>query len=481
MVAEVVQLTESKKQIQVLHRLFEAQRRAFHENMTPSLEERRENLKRLKQVLLRHKERLIQAINADFGNRSRDETLLAEMMPSVQGINYALKNLRDWMRPSRRHVGLLFMPAKNEVHYQPLGVIGIIVPWNYPLYLAIGPLTCALAAGNRAMIKMSEYTPKTAECLKAVLAEAFHEDLVAVITGDQDVAVEFSKKAFDHLLFTGSTAVGRHVMRAAAENLTPVTLELGGKSPAIISADVPMKDAAERICFGKSFNAGQTCVAPDYVLCPRDRIEQFVEQVQASFATFYPSLKDNRDFTSIIDERQYNRLKSYLADARKKGARIIEINPAREDLSEGTRKIPLTLVLDAKDNMKVMQEEIFGPILPVVPYSSLQDALDYVNERPRPLALYYFGYNRDEQQHVIKHTRSGGVCINDTLMHVAQDDMPFGGVGHSGTGRYHGHEGFQTFSCVKSVHTKQRLNSGALIFAPHGTLLHKLVYSIFIR
>lgn len=481
MVAEVIQLTESKKQIQTLNRLFDAQRQAFRQNMTPSLEERKDNLKRLKQALLSHKKQLIEAINEDFGSRSPDETLLAEMMPSVQGINYALKNLKSWMSPSKRHVSLLFFPAKNEVQYQPLGVVGIIVPWNYPLYLAIGPLTCALAAGNRVLIKMSEYTPKTAETLKAVLAEVFQEDLVAVVTGDADVAVEFSRKPFDHLLFTGSTAVGKHVMRAAADNLTPVTLELGGKSPAIISADVPMKDAAERLCFGKSFNAGQTCVAPDYVLCPRDRVDQFVEQFRSSFASFYPTLKHNRDFTSIIDERQHKRLKSYLDDARKKGARIIEVNPAKEDMSEGTNKMPLYLVLNANDSMKVLQEEIFGPILPIIPYNSLQEALDYINDRPRPLALYYFGYNKREQEYVLTHTRSGGVSINDTLMHVAQDDMPFGGVGHSGTGRYHGREGFETFSCVKGVHIKQRMNSGSLVFAPHGTLLHKLVYSVFIR
>ncbi len=481
MVAEVVQLTDHTDPLHALHRIFDNQRHEFNQHMTPSLAERKDDLLRLKRAVLNHKARLIDAINTDFSSRSCDETLLAEIMPAVQGINYTLKHLKRWMKPSRRHVSTMFWPARNEVQYQPLGVVGIIAPWNYPLFLALGPLISALAAGNRAMIKMSEFTPATTEALKLMLRETFSENKVAVITGAADVAIEFSRKPFDHLLFTGSTAVGHHVMRAAAENLTPVTLELGGKSPAIVSTTVPMKDAAERICFGKAFNAGQTCVAPDYVLCPQARLDEFVEQFQACATRFYPTLKHNRDFTSIIDERQRARLQSYLDDAREKGARIITINPAQEDFSEGTLKLPLHLVLDVTENMKVMREEIFGPILPVVAYETLPNALAYINERPRPLALYYFGYDKSEQRHVLDQTRSGGVCINDTLVHVAQDDLPFGGVGHSGTGRYHGFEGFQTLSCVKAVHIKQRFYTGPLMFAPHGSLLHRLIFWRFIR
>ncbi|GAA3561252.1 coniferyl aldehyde dehydrogenase [Marinobacter xestospongiae] len=479
--ATVIELTESKKQIQHIGQVFNAQRAAFRKNPMPSATERLENLKRLKRALLSNQERLLEAIDQDFSCRSRDETRIAEIMPSVQGINYAMKHLDGWMKPSKRHVSVLFQPASNQVFYQPKGVVGIIVPWNYPLFLAIGPLVAALAAGNRAMIKMSEFTPHTSALVHDILSATFPEDLVSVILGEADVAADFSGRAFDHLLFTGSTSVGRIVMRAAAENLTPVTLELGGKSPALVSADVPMADAAQRIAFGKAFNAGQTCVAPDYVLCPADRLQSFVDEFRSQFSTMYPSLRDNDDYTAIINERQYDRLRGYLDDARDKGAEIIEINPAGENLSDGTRKIPLTLVLNTTPDMKLMQDEIFGPILPVVSYDSLDDAIHYINERPRPLALYYFGYDKGLQQHVTESTHSGGMCINDALMHVAQDDLPFGGIGDSGMGHYHGKEGFLTFSHARSIFTKQRFNSGKYVYAPHGTAMHKLVYKLFIR
>ncbi|MFE8070558.1 coniferyl aldehyde dehydrogenase [Marinobacteraceae bacterium S3BR75-40.1] len=481
MVANVVRLTESKKQIQQVHRLFSGQQSAFARNTMPSLAERRENLKRLKRALLEQQDALIEAIDRDFSCRSADETMLAELMPSVQGINYALKNLHSWMKPSKRHVSLLFQPASNKVHYQPLGVVGIIVPWNYPLYLAVGPLVGALAAGNRVMIKMSEFTPHTSSLFKALIEDNFPQDQVAVVTGDADVAAEFSSKPFDHLLFTGSTAIGRHVMRAAAENLTPVTLELGGKSPALIAPDVPMKEAAERLAFGKSFNAGQTCVAPDYVLCPADRVNSFVDEFRSAFAKMYPTVKDNRDYTSILNERQHGRLQHYLQDAREKGARIIEVNPGNEHFGDDTRKMPVHLVLDVTEDMLIAQEEIFGPILPVRTYGAIDEALEYINSQPRPLALYYFGYDRQAQQYVMDRTHSGGMCINDTLMHVAQDDMPFGGVGTSGMGHYHGKEGFLTFSNARGVFAKQRFNSGKMVYPPHGTLLHKLVYKFFVR
>ncbi len=481
MVANVVRLTESKKQVQHLGRLFRQQREAFRQNPMPSVTERRENLKRLKRALLSHKDQLVEAIDQDYGCRSEDETLLAEMMPSIQGINYALKHLDEWVKPSKRHVGMLFQPASNKVHYQPLGVVGIIVPWNYPLYLAVGPLTGALAAGNRVMIKMSEFTPHTSALFKEVIEANFPQDLVAVVNGDAEVAAAFSGKPFDHLLFTGSTTVGRHVMRAAAENLTPVTLELGGKSPAIVASDVPMSDAAERIAFGKSFNAGQTCVAPDYVLCPADRVNEFVDEFRSAFARMYTSVQDNRDYTSIINDRQYQRLEHYLEDAREKGARVIELNPANESLGDGIRRLAVHLVLNPTEEMLLMQEEIFGPILPVVTYGSIDEAINYINDRPRPLALYYFGYDRGAQDYVSERTHSGGMCINDTLMHVAQDDMPFGGVGTSGMGHYHGKEGFLTFSNARGVFSKQRINSGKVVYPPHGTPLHKLVYSLFIR
>ena len=481
MVANVVQLTESKKQIQYTGRIFEEQRQAFRRNPMPSLTERRENLKRLKKSLLVHEDRIIEAIDRDFGCRSRDETRIAEVMPSVQGINYTLKHLDQWMKPSKRKVSALFQPATNRVQYQPLGVVGVIVPWNYPLFLAVGPLVAALAAGNRVMIKMSEFTPHTSALFAELMDLTFPQDLVAVINGEADVAADFSSRPFDHLLFTGSTAVGKIVMRAAAENLTPVTLELGGKSPAIISTDIPMEDAAHRLAFGKAFNAGQTCVAPDYVLCPADRVQTFVDEFRDQFAGMFPNLRDNDDYTSIINERQYKRLQGYLEDARNKGAELIEINPARENLKDGTRKMPITLVLNPTDEMDLMQEEIFGPILPVVSYDSIADAIQYVNDRPRPLSLYYFGYEREMQDHVLEQTHSGGVCINDTLMHVAQDDLPFGGIGTSGMGNYHGKEGFMTFSHAKAVFSKQKFNSSKFVYPPYGSSMHRMVYKMFIR
>ena len=309
-----------------------------------------------------------------------------------------------------------------------------------------------------------------------LLARDFPEDLVSVALGEAEVGMAFSKLPFDHLLFTGATSIGRHVMRAAAENLTPVTLELGGKSPAIVSADVPLADAAERIAFGKTMNAGQTCVAPDYVLVPQDRLEGFVAAYRAAVQRFYPKLENNPDYTAIINERQLGRLKGYIADAEAKGAQLVPLFPGDQG-----RRLAHSLVLNVSDEMKLMQEEIFGPLLPIVPYQRLDEAFAYINDRPRPLALYYFGYDKGEQQRVLHETHSGGVCLNDTLLHVAQDDMPFGGIGPSGMGHYHGHEGFLTFSKAKGVFIKQRFNAARLIYPPYGKAIQKLVYKLFIR
>ncbi|MEO1817541.1 coniferyl aldehyde dehydrogenase [Pseudomonas sp.] len=480
MVADIAYMQEQQQSISRMHDLFDAQRAAFRKAPMPSADERIQQLQALKQGILKHQQALIDAISDDFGRRSADETRLAEIMPSLEGIHYASKRVRRWMKPSRRRVGIAFQPAKAQVVYQPLGVVGIIVPWNYPLFLAVGPLITALSAGNRAMIKMSESTPRTAEVLEQLLGEIFPQDHVAVVTGEADVGVAFSKLAFDHLLFTGATSIGRHVMRAAADNLTPVTLELGGKSPAIVSADVPLADAAERIAFGKGVNAGQTCVAPDYILCPRGRVEELTQALHTQFAQMYPNLRDNADFTQVINPRQYQRLHSYLNDAEEKGARILPINPGNEDLS-GTRIIAPTLLLDVNDDMKVMQDEIFGPLLPILPYDNLDAALDYIAERPRPLALYYFGYDKAEQQRLMEQTHAGGMCINDALLHVAQDDMPFGGIGASGMGHYHGHEGFLTMSKAKGVYIKQRYNGAKPIYPPYGGKLLNLVYKLFLR
>ncbi|MCW2268686.1 MULTISPECIES: coniferyl aldehyde dehydrogenase [Pseudomonas] len=457
---------------------FSAQRQAFAGNPMPPLAQRRQWLKSLRQLLLSQQDALIQAISEDFSGRSADETRLAELMPSIQGLHHAERHTKQWMKDSPRKVGLAFQPASAKVLYQPLGVVGIIVPWNYPLFLAIGPLTGALAAGNRVMLKLSEATPATGLLLKQLLESIFPTDLVSVVLGEAEVGEAFSRLPFDHLLFTGATSIGRHVMLAAAQNLTPVTLELGGKSPAIVSATVPLKDAAERIAFGKTLNAGQTCVAPDYVLVPRERLDDFASAYRSVVHRFYPTVADNPDYSAIINPRHLARLDSYLSDARDKGAKIVDLYP--QEPRQG-RRLPPHLLLQVSDDMRVMQDEIFGPLLPLVPYDNLDEALQYINQRPRPLALYYFGYDRAEQQKVLDNTHSGGACLNDTLLHVAQDDLPFGGVGPSGMGHYHGHEGFLTFSKAKAVFAKQRVNAARLIYPPYGKSLIKLVYKLFIR
>jgi len=475
MSANVAYLQDSQA-LDQLQGLFDAQSRAYAANPMPPAAQRQQWLKALRDMLSNERQALIDAISSDFSHRSADETLFAELMPSLQGIHYASKHLKAWMKPSRRAVGIAFQPASAKVIYQPLGVVGVIVPWNYPLYLAIGPLVGALAAGNRVMLKLSESTPATGQLLKALLAKVFPEDLVCVVLGEAEVGMAFSKLRFDHLLFTGATSIGKHVMRAAAEHLTPVTLELGGKSPAIVSADVPLKDAAERIAFGKALNAGQTCVAPDYVLVPEDRVEGFVEAYTKAVRGFYPTLTDNPDYTAIINERQLARLNAYIKDATDKGATLIPLYDQGQD-----RRMAHSLLLNVSDDMTVMQDEIFGPVLPIVPYRGLDQAFAYINQRPRPLALYYFGYNKAEQNRVLHETHSGGVCLNDTLLHVAQDDMPFGGIGPSGMGHYHGHEGFLTFSKAKGVLVKQRLNAAKLIYPPYGKSIQKLIQKLFIR
>ncbi|MCP1473277.1 coniferyl-aldehyde dehydrogenase [Pseudomonas sp. EB276 TE3739] len=476
MTADIAYLQTLQQPFETLDRQFQAQRAAYAANPMPPAAQRQQWLGALRDLLSAERQALIEAISADFSHRSADETLLAELMPSLHGIHYARRHLKKWMKPSRRKVGMAFQPASAKVIYQPLGVVGVIVPWNYPLYLAVGPMVGALAAGNRVMLKLSESTPATGLLLKQLLARIFPEDLVCVVLGEADVGVAFSQLPFDHLLFTGSTSVGKHVMRAAAQNLTPVTLELGGKSPAIVSRDVPLKDAAERIAFGKTLNAGQTCVAPDYVLVPEDRVGAFVEAYRQAVQGFYPTLADNADYTAIINERQLARLNGYVSDATSKGALLIPLF----EQGQG-RRMPHSVLLNVTDEMTVMQDEIFGPLLPIVPYRDLEQAFSYINQRPRPLALYYFGYDNREQNRVLHETHSGGVCLNDTLLHVAQDDMPFGGIGPSGMGHYHGHEGFLTFSKAKSVLIKQRFNAARLIYPPYGTSIQKLIQKLFIR
>ncbi|MGB5210874.1 MAG: coniferyl aldehyde dehydrogenase [Gammaproteobacteria bacterium] len=471
-----VQEQHEKERMQAM---FRAQREAFAAAPMPDGKQRRADLARLKDALIAHQDGFAEAAHQDFGGRSRHETL-AELLGSVQGIRYARRHLRRWMRPSRRHAGLLLATTSCKVVYQPKGVIGVIVPWNYPVFLAIGPLTCALAAGNRVMLKMSESAPATAEVMRAMLATAFDENQVGVVLGEVETGKAFSSLAFDHLVFTGSTEVGKHVMRAAAENLTPVTLELGGKSPTLISEDVPMKMAAERICFGKALNAGQTCVAPDYVLCPEGRVDEFITEFSAALHKMYPDMVRNEDYTSVVNERQWSRLQGYLEEARAGGAEVIALSPDGGEANPGSRRMPVHLIRGAKPDMRVMQEEIFGPILPIVPYRSLEQALDYINQRPRPLAINLFDRDSQRRQRILESTHSGGVCVNDAITHFIAEDLPVGGIGDSGMGHYHAHEGFLTFSHHKAVLSRPLINTAKVLYAPHGGWLQKLLYRVFL-
>ncbi len=466
--------------VQRIHDIFAAQKSAYRANSMPSAQERIERLARLRRVLVQYQEDFAQAISEDFGNRSIDETKVAEIMTSLDSIDYVSKHISKWMKPSKRSTNFLHQPTKGWVAYQPLGVVGIMSPWNYPLLLSISPLICALSAGNHAMIKISSASANFGKLLEKVLAEVFPENLVAVINGGGAISDTFCRIPFDFLAFTGSSAIGKTVMAAAAENLTPVLLELGGKSPALVHPSFPITDAAERIAFGKMWNAGQTCVAPDFVLVPRGKTNEFIGQVRKHICEMYPSLLQNPDFTSIVNNKQYGRLQNYLTDARLKGAQVIEINPANEDLSHSSKIAP-TLITDISPDMLVAQEELFGPILLIVEYDTIEDAIDYINDRPRPLALYYFDYNEERAQYLMDHTHSGQFGINTMLTHIVHSDLPFGGVGNSGMGKYHAHEGFLTMSHSRSVLQVGKLYSVKLLFPPFNKPQHRLLKSFFVR
>ncbi len=455
------------------------QKDAFGKNPYPDYQQRISYLKALKKILLDNQQAIIEAISEDFGHRSKDDSIVGDILTSITGINYSIKKLKSWMKPEKKQIGMLFQPASGKVIYQPLGVIGIIAPWNYPVFLSIGPLTAALAAGNNAMIKMSEYTPKISMLIARMLTEVFPKEQVAVVAGDAEIAATFSSLAFDHLFFTGSTNVGKLVMRAASENLVPVTLELGGKSPSIIDKAMDIKDTVSRFILAKTLNSGQTCVAPDYILCPEEKVLQLADEIKTLYCKMYPTITDNIDCTSVVNDNQYARLNALLADAKEKGAQIIPLSD--DGHNDALRKMPLTLVINANDEMHVMQEEIFGPILPIIGFKKTQHAIDYINNKPRPLALYIFSFNKQFQQRILKNTHAGGVCINDAAIHVANEDLPFGGIGDSGMGTYHGEEGFKTFSHAKTVLTRGKINLAPLLFPPYGKAMHSLIYKFFIR
>ncbi len=431
----------------------------------PAWPVRAARLRALDALVREHRAAVAAAIDQDFGARPRQETELLEVFPSLAGIAHALKHGRGWMRAQRAWAGKWFLPARTELRPRPLGVVGIIVPWNYPLYLAIAPLTDALAAGNRVMIKMSEFTPGFSALFAELVARHFPAGEVVVINGDAEVARAFAALPFDHLLFTGSTAVGSHVMRAAAANLTPVTLELGGKSPALIGPQAGMATAAERIVFGKAMNAGQTCIAPDYVLLPRARMDEFITAARAEVARMYPDFAGNKQYASIVSERHHARLLALRDDAVAAGA-TAHVLAAGDDPTR--RRLAPTLLTGVDDAMAVMREEIFGPLLPLVPYDELDEAIERIARGPHPLALYVFDQEPANVERVLARVAAGGVSVNDTLLHVAQHHLPFGGIGASGMGAYHGETGFRTFSHLTPVFRQAKWNTVAWLNPPWG-------------
>ena len=456
-----------------LQALLDAQRGVQARDLNPGWDTRRIRLRALEDLLRGNAEAICAAINQDFGCRPAEETQLLELFPSLDGIRHALRHGRRWMRARRRPAGVWFLPAWTELVPQPLGVVGVIVPWNYPLYLAVGPITDALTAGNCVLVKMSEYTPHFSALFARLVATAFPAGEVRVVTGDADVARAFSALAFDHLLFTGSTEVGRHVMRAAADNLTPVTLELGGKSPAIIGPNARLAHAVERIVWGKCVNAGQTCIAPDYVLLPRGREDEFVQLACSAFARFYPEYERRGQYASIVNARQHERLIAMRDGAVAMGARAHALAQTPGD--DAARVMAPTVLTGVTPTMRVMQDEIFGPLLPLVPYDGLDDALRFVAERPHPLSLYLFDTDRAVQRQVLRASIAGGVTINDTLQHIAQHHLPFGGVGASGMGAYHGKAGFETFSRLKPMFHQARFNGAALVNPPYGRRFRRML------
>jgi coniferyl-aldehyde dehydrogenase len=455
-----------------LQTLLRGQKHAFQSDMSPSRAVRLDRLNRLSRLLDSHAQEFSAAISSDFGTRSHIEIRITETLVLQSGIRHAMRNLARWMKMRRVWTALAYRPGRSRIMRQPLGVIGIISPWNYPLQLALAPLIGALAAGNRAMLKPSELTPAFSQALASSIAAAFAPDEVAVVTGDASVGKLFAALPFDQLVFTGSTAVGREVAQAAAKNLTPVTLELGGKSPAIIDVSCDLESIIDRIAWGKLINAGQTCIAPDYMLVPRSHVDRFVRRLRTSMLALYPRFRANPDYSGIISERHLRRLRELIEDARKRGATVIELETAEPGSG---RQMPPTLLLNVDDTMRVMNEEIFGPILPIVPYDTLQDALTYVNRRERPLALYWFGQHSAARERVLAGTIAGGVSINDTLMHIAQENLPFGGVGASGQGHYHGEFGFRQFSKEKPVFIQSRFSGGGLIRPPYKPSIERVL------
>ena len=429
--------------------VLESQKKHFIKEGSPSIELRVDRLNRLKSLIMDNRYDLVDALNEDYGNRSKNTSIMTDAYSIIPDINNAIKNIKQWTSPKKRSSNFPFglLGAKSYVRHEPLGTVGMISPWNFPVNLTFKPLAAIFAAGNQVMHKPSELTPLTASLIKELCDKAYDENEFATFLGGPEVGEAFTKLHFDHLLYTGSGNIGKHVMQSASQNLVPVTLELGGKSPVVIGKSADMKVSAKRIMFGKTLNAGQICLAPDYVIVHKDKKEEFISEAEIAIKDFYPTIKDNDDYSSIINERHFNRINSLIQDAKDKGAHINEINPSNEDFSQQQfYKIPPTIVTNTSDDMKIMNEEIFGPVLPVIEFDDLDDALSTINAKDRPLGLYYFGTDKSEESQIMNKTSSGGVTINNVVGHIQQKDLPFGGVGPSGMGRYQSYDGFKNFS-----------------------------------
>ena len=457
-----------------LRQCLDRQREASLASPNPTWKQRRQDLQTLKRMISEHQGEIVEAINRDYGNRSRNESRVAEIVFSLDAIAYSLKHLRRWMAPQHRHVDALMYPgAKNRVIPQPLGVVGVIVPWNFPVQLTFSPLASIFAAGNRAMVKMSENSRELSRLLIGLVGDYFPPEKLMFFEETGTVGIEFSQLPFDHLLFTGSGRTGRAVMAAAAKNLTPVTLELGGKSPAVIGPDYPLDKAVERIMFAKLFNAGQVCVNVDYIFVPENRVDDFVTAARDYVGEQYPDI-GSPDYTSIIDARAFERLQGMLEDARDKGATLINL-AGDQPADEAQRKLPPHLVLNAPDDSQVMQREIFGPIMPVIAYREASEVVDYVSRRDRPLAFYPFSRNGELVDYYLERVMSGGVCVNDVMLQVGQHDLPFGGVGASGMGHYHGYEGFATFSKLRPVFYQARFSALKFLAPKYGKIADRMI------
>lgn len=461
-----------------LHAMLANQRAAFMKDLPATVVMRRDRLARAASMIADNAERLCDALCDDFGHRSRDQSMMADVNTSLTSLRFASRHLNRWMWPEKRQVDfpLWLLGARARVEYQPKGVVGVITPWNFPVSLTMCPLAGIFAAGNRAMVKTCEFTPVTGQLLKDLCPRYFSADELAFVSGGPDVGKAFAALPFDHLLFTGATAVGRSILHAAADNLTPVTLELGGKSPVIISQSADRLRAVERIVIGKMLNAGQVCLAPDYVMVPQHAETAIIDAMVAAASAMYPSLLNNPDCTAIINDHHWHRLTDMLDDARRKGAEVLTVNPAGECLgASNARKMPLTIVRGATDDMAVMQDEVFGPVLPVRTYETIDGAIEEVNRHGRPLALYYFGSDAAERRYILDRTMSGGVTLDDVVFHNAIEDLPFGGIGPSGMGAYHGRDGFRTFSHARAIFTQSRLDVAALagLKPPYGAATRK--------